>query len=181
MKAIQCEKCGSTELYKENGYYICPYCGTKHLISQEDKSVKESSIELSDDVSRLLEKCREEPARAAKYAQLILEIDPNNIEAKKYLSVNNLSNQKSGCYIATSVFQTYDCPQLWTLRRYRDNVLKKTWYGRLFIHLYYKVSPLLVKRFGHLQWFNSFWKTFLNRIVVHLNKIGISNTFYYDH
>ena len=38
-----------------------------------------------DDVAELLRKCRENPARARKYANLILDIDPDNPEALKYL------------------------------------------------------------------------------------------------
>ena len=40
---------------------------------------------LDDDVAKLLRKCRENPARARKYANLILDIDPDNPEALKYL------------------------------------------------------------------------------------------------
>ena len=42
-------------------------------------------IGLDDDVAELLRKCRENPARARKYANLILDIDPDNPEALKYL------------------------------------------------------------------------------------------------
>ena len=50
--------------------------------------------------------------------------------------------QKQGCYAAAC--GSYDCPQVWTLRRFRDNTLAGTWYGRAFIHAYYAVSPALV-------------------------------------
>lgn len=38
-----------------------------------------------------------------------------------------------GCYVATAVYGSYDCPQVWTLRRFRDYTLAETWYGRAFI------------------------------------------------
>ncbi len=44
--------------------------------------------------------------------------------------------KKQGCYVATAVYGSYDCPEVWTLRRYRDNTLAETWYGRVFIKLY---------------------------------------------
>ena len=44
---------------------------------------------------------------------------------------------KGGCYVATAVYGSYDCPEVWTLRRYRDYSLAETWYGRAFIKLYY--------------------------------------------
>ena len=40
-----------------------------------------------------------------------------------------------GCYVATAVYGSYDCPQVWTLRRFRDNALAKTWYGRACIRI----------------------------------------------
>ena len=58
------------------------------------------------------------------------------------------SFQQYGCYVATAVYGSYDCPQVWTLRRFRDYTLAETWYGRAFIRAYYAVSPTLVKWFG---------------------------------
>ena len=60
---------------------------------------------------------------------------------------------KQGCYIATCVYGSYDCPQVWVLRRFRDNYLDKTSIGKVFICLYYTVSPYLVKLFGNDKWF----------------------------
>ena len=40
------------------------------------------------------------------------------------------------CYVATAVYGTYDCPKVWTLRRFRDYDLAETWYGRAFVHIF---------------------------------------------
>ncbi len=85
-----------------------------------------------------------------------------------------------GCYVATCVYGSYDCPQVWTLRRYRDNTLGATWYGRLFIRIYYVVSPILVKWFGHTNWFKKMWKGKLDRMVAKLQNNGVENTPYED-
>lgn len=90
------------------------------------------------------------------------------------------NKQKKGCYIATCVYGDYDCPQVWTLRRYRDHTLAKTWYGRAFIHTYYAISPTLVKLFGETGWFKSFWGKILDRMVSNLQKNGVENTPYDD-
>lgn len=88
--------------------------------------------------------------------------------------------KKSGCYVATAVYGSYDCPQVWTLRRYRDDTLATTWYGRAFIHTYYAISPTLVKWFGDATWFKNMWKPKLDRMVMRLNQEGVESTPYQD-
>lgn len=85
-----------------------------------------------------------------------------------------------GCYIATCVYGSYDCPEVWTLRRYRDETLGSTWYGRLFIRIYYFVSPKLVKWFGKTRWFKKIWQKKLDRMVAKLQGQGVENTPYED-
>ena len=86
----------------------------------------------------------------------------------------------SGCYIATAVYGSYDCPEVWTLRRFRDFQLGRTWYGRLFIRTYYAVSPRLVKYFGQTRMFQIFWRRKLDRLVRKLNDQGVSDAPYVD-
>lgn len=90
------------------------------------------------------------------------------------------STSSGGCYIATCVYGSYDCPQVWTLRRFRDNILGATWYGRLFIRVYYLMSPILVKLFGKTNWFKKIWKSKLDKIINSLEKQGFENTPYID-
>lgn len=90
------------------------------------------------------------------------------------------AENKQGCYIATCVYGSYDCPQVWVLRRYRDTILRTTWYGRSFIRLYYAISPSLVKRFGQLDWFKAAWKKLLDKIVKNIHANGINDTPYVD-
>ena len=94
-----------------------------------------------------------------------------------YLTIRN---HTCGCYIATCVYGSYDCPQVWTLRRFRDYTLDETWYGRLFIKCYYAISPMLVKWFGKTKWFRSFCKSKLDKMIDDLNEKGIANTYYQD-
>lgn len=85
-----------------------------------------------------------------------------------------------GCYVATAVYGSYNCPQVWVLRRYRDYTLAKTWYGRAFIHTYYAVSPTLVKWFGDTKLFKKMWKSKLDCMVTKLKAKGIEDTPYED-
>lgn len=88
--------------------------------------------------------------------------------------------RKNGCYIATAVYGSYNCPQVWTLRRFRDDALASTWYGRLFIRTYYVISPTLVRWFGHTEWFKKFWKERLDKMVNNLQANGVESTPYQD-
>lgn len=85
-----------------------------------------------------------------------------------------------GCYVATAVYGSYDCPRVWTLRRYRDYTLAETWYGRAFVRAYYAISPTLVRWFGHTEWFKKMWKGRLDRMVANLNAEGVEDTPYVD-
>lgn len=88
--------------------------------------------------------------------------------------------KKNGCYIATCVYGSYDCPEVLVLRRYRDNTLDNNFLGKAFIKVYYALSPTLVKMFGKQNWFVCTCKSILNIIVKKLQAKGIENTPYND-
>lgn len=85
-----------------------------------------------------------------------------------------------GCYIATCVYGDYDCPSVWVLRRFRDNVLAECLLGRIFIKAYYFVSPKLVTWFGEYETVRKVWEYPLNKLVLSLKKRGFSDKPYED-
>lgn len=87
---------------------------------------------------------------------------------------------KKGCYVATCVYGSYDCPEVWTLRRFRDQVLARSRLGRGFIRLYYALSSGIVRRFGTARWFQKFWRRMLDPLVSRLRERGVSDTPYRD-
>lgn len=347
MKALQCEMCGSQNLVKDGGVFVCQSCGTKYTVEEAKKMMVEGTVDVkgtvkvdtSDELKNLYEIARrakdaENSANAAKYYDMILVKDPSSWEANYYVvyfnsmgcrvgeiysaataisnsleSVLNLiksnivdkdEQKKSledillrniqismmlfnaasthfhgidvsiqerymqeycnnasataqimykygdlvesmfgesfselavegwkkgidihkeyvkylqnktgnidyinaygdkirkyetsfsnpdvktstlGCYIATAVYGSYDCPEVWTLRRYRDLTLDETWYGRLFIKVYYAISPTFVKYFGNVKTFKTFGKKYLDKMVSKLNSKGFDNTPYKD-
>lgn len=333
MRAMICEMCGSSDLVKQDGMYVCQYCGTKYTVEEARKLLGTVKIDRSDENEKMLilaRRAREDSdnVNAEKYYGKVLESDPNNWEAaffqvyyrsmqskigeiysaalsvrnsidttmrliselddveeeknarllvilysmeivillstvsrnhyKKFSTVDgsgkeyiqnicasyeiyeslerglkqyfpdaildivdvqkqmNLflvtyrecfknswrveqrkrltaeiqyvdasyqkpkAERKKGCYVATAVYGSYNCPEVWTLRRYRDNTLATTWYGRCFIYLYYAVSPTLVRLFGRTKWFRSLWKPMLDRMVRSLNEEGVESTPYED-
>lgn len=88
--------------------------------------------------------------------------------------------QKSGCYVATAVYGSYDCPEVWTLRRYRDQQLAMTWVGRKFIRFYYATSPGLVRHYGSVKWIRKICRTCLDGVVRNLKRHGFKDTPYVD-
>ena len=136
-----------------------------------------NDVEMFDSMMELLEK-----DVIAKYN---IPFNPNSNAANGAANntPNNTANntpKKGGCYVATCVYGSYDCPQVWTLRRYRDETLGATWYGRMFIRTYYAVSPTIVKLFGNTKWFKKMWKGKLDSMVAKLQSQGVENTPYED-
>lgn len=109
----------------------------------------------------------------------IKELDPS-FEIPYVEKYTEPQQSSGGCYVATAVYGSYDCPQVWTLRRYRDDTLAQSWYGRAFIKTYYAVSPTLVRWFGETKWFKSMWQGKLDRMVEKLQANGVESTPYED-
>ncbi len=99
-------------------------------------------------------------------------VDANISQAK--------SKKKNGCYVATCVYGSYDCPEVWALRRFRDNVLLNNYFGALFVKTYYTFSPTIVKLFGNHKWFISLCKSVLDKAILKLQANGFENTPYDD-
>ncbi|MBR4655869.1 MAG: hypothetical protein IKO68_04670 [Oscillospiraceae bacterium] len=95
------------------------------------------------------------------FEEIMREFDEEKNKGKK---------SKDGCYIATCVYGSYDAPEVLTLRHFRDTVLRQNPFGRLFIRVYYALSPGLVYRFGSAAWFHRFWKRPLDRFVKSLRR-----------
>ena len=81
MKRVICPNCGADDFFMKDGYKVCSYCDAKF----EVETKKSVAVTLEDDIQELLQKCKLYPWNARKFANLILEIDPNNREAMKYL------------------------------------------------------------------------------------------------
>jgi len=106
--------------------------------------------------------------------------DPSYKIPEVHMPDNPNDNSGGGCYIATAVYGSYDCPQVWVLRRYRDFTLGRNAFGRTFVRAYYALSPMLVKWFGEVTWFRSLWRVVLDRKIEKLQERGIEDTVYSD-
>lgn len=108
--------------------------------------------------------------------------DPRRDEMALFLNgvLCTQDSASEGCYVATCVYGSYDCPEVWTLRRFRDDTLGKRFWGRIFIRAYYAVSPAMVQCFGNTGWFRKLWRCVLDRMVCRLNGKGVESTPYVD-
>lgn len=300
MNRLTCEMCNSTDVVKQDGFFVCQSCGTKYSIEEAKKMMIEGTVDVQGTVkvdnTAFVEKYLANARRAyekedweevEKYYNMVEQNAPNNMEAvffsaygkamlsmtdndyykrqqkftvliksisviNDYFEITNedkpmvlnkiadaivkmynvtyvyntqaagvggrtwmqnlLNNVKNGyvtelnqilavhnepyiqevlnkvnalktaggCYVATCVYGSYDCPEVWTLRRYRDYKLDATWYGRMFIKTYYAISPTIVKWFGNTNWFKKLWKGKLDRMVSKLQEHGYESTRYND-
>ncbi len=104
----------SLEHYPENAIYL----NLKALLLWEGKGNK-------DEAAKLLEKAA--------------SLKPSDIDIQ-----NNLKAIKtSGCFVATAAFGTPLAEEINILRQWRDGMLSKSFAGKLFILIYYAVSPSL--------------------------------------
>lgn len=170
---------------EDMGQYLKNAADFLKTVNQTDEAIRKvtfvvaSDGELADaelnyllNVGELMGKTTDEVTAIAKAA--IQEI----VGSKS--SSSSSTKKSGGCYVATCVYGSYDCPEVWTLRRFRDNTLAATWYGRLFIKTYYAVSPTIVKWFGHTEWFKNMWKPTLEKMVKNLQSKGVEDTPYDD-
>lgn len=100
MKQLTCEMCGSTDLLKQEGCFVCQTCGTKYSVEEAKKMMIEGTVDVSGstikvDNSAFVEKYlanarramqKEDWEEAEKYYNLVEQNDPSNIEAIFYSS-----------------------------------------------------------------------------------------------
>ena len=162
------------------GSYVRGDADGDGTVTNMDATVIQRPEEQANKIDRLLAGGNKLDAVIELKAILGLELKEAKAAIDSYASSSSLpntnnSNQKSGCYIATAINGSYNCPSVWVLRRYRDNSLSKNWYGRLFIRLYYAISPKLVDIFGNKEWFSKIWKPILDNKVRLLYNKGYSD------
>lgn len=72
--------------------------------------------------------------------------------ARNHLDELDRQSKKSGCFVATAVYQDEGAPELVRLRRFRDERLTCHWLGRVFVRIYCKVSPPLARLIARSGW-----------------------------
>lgn len=94
MKQLTCEMCGSTDLVKQDGFFVCQTCGTKYSVEEAKKMMIEGTVDVQGTVkvdnSAFVEKClanarrsydKEDWEEVEKYYNMVEQNEPSNIEA----------------------------------------------------------------------------------------------------
>lgn len=77
---------------------------------------------------------------------------------------------KPKCFIATAVFQAPMSHEVQTLRRFRDECLKKHRLGRAFVASYYKISPPIANWLDKKPLFQAILRPFFSFLCLFLNR-----------
>ena len=123
MKALQCEMCGSQDLVKDGGFFVCQSCGTKYTVEEAKKMMVEGIVDVkgtvkvdtSDELKNLYEIARRakdtnNSENAAKYYDMILVKDPQSWEANFYTTYYQAINCKIA-EIASSANKIANCEE----------------------------------------------------------------------
>lgn len=74
---------------------------------------------------------------------------------------DEIETSKSGCFIATAVYTPSEVAKIDILRDYRDRVLLKSALGKIFVYLYYAISPSIARIISKSQMLKSTVRTLL--------------------
>lgn len=85
MRLIRCTRCGGTQFHETATEMECHWCRARYFKESPEAARPASVVDLSGDVEALLRKCETDPANRARYASLVLDIDPTNVRALSYL------------------------------------------------------------------------------------------------
>lgn len=54
MKAMVCEMCGSQDLVKQDGMFVCQNCGTKYSVEEAKKLLGTVKVDKTEETEKLL-------------------------------------------------------------------------------------------------------------------------------
>ena len=136
MKQLKCEMCGSNDLIKQDGVFVCQSCGCKYSVEEARKMMVEGTVEVtgtvkvdsSDELENLYQLARrakdtENNENAAKYYDMILIKDPTSWEANFY----SVYFKSMGCKIAdipTAATSVNNCIEI-TLDLIKTHIVDK--------------------------------------------------------
>ena len=80
-------------------------------------------------------------------------------------ATNSTTNSSSNCYIATACYRDIYSPEVILLRKFRDEILSKNFFGRIFIKFYYSTSPFIYNHLLKSPKISKRLKSVINKLV----------------
>ena len=83
MKQLTCEMCGSTDLIKEDGVFVCQTCGCKYSVEEARKMMIEGTVEVEGTVT----------VQNSAQLENLLSLAQSSFESKNYAKAEEFCNQ----------------------------------------------------------------------------------------
>ena len=122
MKAIICEMCGSQDVVKKDGLFICSHCNTKYSVEEARKLMVEGTVTIdhSTDLENLFQAAKnameaEDDESALRHYQKINALSPNNWQAVFYLVALKAHSFKYGEISSVAISITNALPKVFDL------------------------------------------------------------------
>lgn len=133
MKQLTCEMCGSTNLLKQDGVFVCQDCGTRYSVEEAKKMMVEGTVEVTGTVKvdssaklknlyEIARRSRDDnnTEKAAQYYDMILQEDPMSWEASFYTTYYS-AMQTNIAGIRSAAIKVSNCIDT-VLKLIKDNV-----------------------------------------------------------
>lgn len=115
MKALVCEMCNSTDMVKQDGFFVCQHCGMKYSPEDAKKMMVEGTVKIDtsgelENLYQVARRAKEDnnDETAGKYYDMILAKDPTSWEASFY-TVYFRSKQCKIAHIASVAVDLANC------------------------------------------------------------------------
>lgn len=102
MKQLTCEMCGSTDLIKQGGVFVCQNCGTKYSVEDAKKMMIEGTVSIegtvkvdrSADLEKMIKNADTTFAngnyeKALDLYSEVLNIEPENPHAMLFMAISS--------------------------------------------------------------------------------------------
>jgi hypothetical protein len=113
---------------------VVGYVGAVEADIQREQALKAA------EQKRLNNEKRIEELKKKKYREYVSQ-GVSERDAREKAETEARREVSGGCFIASAAFESPEAPQVNFLRLWRDDVLLPRWYGRVFVSVYYAVSP----------------------------------------
>lgn len=100
-----------------------------------------------------------------KFENAIKDLNASIDIAKTRVKLATKPANGIGCFIATAVYGDYNHYQVKVLRNYRDNKLLTNRFGKIFVKMYYIISPPIAGILRENKTFAEFVRKILDKVI----------------